>query len=168
MSTSDQLSTISTYAGLLPVVAGIIVFKKAGAQSRLLLFFLSCAFLTDFFSGQFHESGEDRDERFIYSLYALLEAVFFSLFIYQTKHSKSIRLIAIAGVLIWPLIWIYINIDFKTLQWIDDPASIDMFVSAYEIVIASLSAACILRLTTRGESLASISLFWSLVGIYFY
>ena len=165
--TKYELGIISTYSGLIPLIAGIIVFKRVGISFRLLLFLLLYGFLTDSFVGYLYNAGEINFSRFLFNIYSPVEAVFFSLFFYKTDCFKIIRQIAFSGIFIWPLIWFFLDIDLKTLHWVDTPYN-GTFVSAYEIVIASLSTACILHLTTTGEILFKSPLFWSFLGIFIY
>lgn len=165
--TRYELSIISTYACLLPIIAGIKVFKKAGIEFRLLFFLLVYGFVTDFFVGYLYKSGDINLSRFFFNVYSPIEAVFISLFFLKVGYSKIIRQIASYGIFIWPLVWLFLDMDFKTFKWVDTPYN-GIFVSAYEIVLASLSAACILHLTTTNESLFKLPLFWFLLGIFIY
>jgi len=162
-----ELRSISTYAALLPIITGLTVFKKAGVQYRLLLFMLIYGFLTDVLVGELYKADHINSSRFLYNLFAPVEAVLLSLFFYITGYVKIIRQIAAVCIFILPAAWIVLDFEFSPLKWVDTPYN-GIYVTAYEIVIASLSAACILHLTTNSPSLTVLPQFWFLLAIFVY
>jgi hypothetical protein len=83
------ISLISTFAILLPIVTGIVNYKKAENVFRLFLCFLLYGFLTDLLSGVIQAP---RLITFaIFKSYSLAEALFIFWFLFKVSGSKIIQ-----------------------------------------------------------------------------
>ena len=166
MSKQD-INFISVYAGLLPVIAGIITLKKNSGSFRLLLLLFIYAFLTDYFVGYFYVRREINAAKFIFNIYSPIEAGVFSFFIYSIGYSTIVKRLAITGFFIFLLAWLVLDVDLKNFVWKDNAFN-GLFVTSYEIVIAALSAVCLLHITTVENRLINFPLFWMLLGLFIY
>jgi len=158
---------ISIFAGSLPALAGIIVFKKAGFKHRLLVFFLICGFLFDFFKWQLYEHDNLFAAKSLFYIYPLIESVFFCWFIFKSCDYAPIGDAALLLIFAFPILWAFCYFDFTWLTWKKNTSEA-MFNTIYEMTVAVLASYSILRLTRKSEPLASNPDFWFLGAIFFY
>jgi hypothetical protein len=162
----DTLKFISTYAGALPVIAGLIVFKKAGFNYRVFIFFLLYGFITDLAVGYFYRAGMLFESRSAFYIYGLAEPLF--LFWFVSRISENIPVIEAAYVimLLIPFAWAFAYINFNIIEWKIVPSG-GLFTTVYEMILSVLTAWSILQLTQKTESLNGSPAFWFLTGIFF-
>jgi hypothetical protein len=158
---------ISTYAGLLPVLAGLIVFKKAGFKHRLLIVFLLYGFLTDLLVMITKDHQMMMLSITIFFLYILAEPMFFCWFISKSCDFQPVSKTAIILVLILPLPWVFSLFDFTRLTWKEDPSAAP-FGAFFKMIVTILASYAILRLTRKDEKLSAIPDFWFLFAMFFY
>jgi hypothetical protein len=153
MSARTIVAIISTFAALIPFIAGVIVFKKAGLAYRLFTFFLLIGFLNDlfgllffFFKEQFIAMGLTKyvnDSLFYFFL--LVEALFFAWFIFYTTNDFPVKDTAFIFLLMLPVAWALCFINFKIIDWKIFPLE-TMFTTVYKMIAALLAAWSIWKL----------------------
>jgi hypothetical protein len=161
----DTLKIISTWAGALPVLAGLIVFKKAGLTYRLFTFFLIYGFLSDIAVWRFRAMGLSFEAYSVFNIYGLVEPLFFFWFIYRVSENVPVSDTAFILMLIVPVAWIFAYIDFNVIEW-KRVLSSALFTTVYEMTVTVLTSWSILQLTQKTEPLRSIPAFWFLFGIF--
>ncbi len=162
---ADTLKFISTWAGALPVLAGMIVFKKAGYNYRLFIFFLLYGFITDLTVGYFYRAEMLFESRSVFYIYGLIEPLFLFWFVSRISENVAVSETSYIIMLLIPFLWAFAYIDFKVIEWKYLPSG-GLFTTVYEMLLTVLAAWSILQLTQKTESLRNNPAFWFLTGIF--
>lgn len=161
----DTLKIISTWAGILPVIAGFIVFKKAGFNYRLFAVFLLYGFLTDVAIWQLNAMGLTIEPESVSYFYGLFEALFFCWFIHRVSENPAVSDAAYILMLIIPIAWIFAYVNFSIIEWKRFPSEA-LYTTVYEMTVTVLASWSILQLTQKTEPLRNMPAFWFLFGIF--
>jgi hypothetical protein len=157
------LENISTYAILIPIIAGFITYRFSSRGIKFLLFFLIWGFVVDV-PRNYIENKEFNV--WAYNFYSLTEIIFMLWFL--LKHSSGILLIKfIKGLL--PVMFLFWVTCIFLLQ--PHNSEIDysaLFDSTSAFIISFIAAFSLLEITKHSESLVILPAFWFLTGIFFY
>jgi len=156
------LEDISTYAILIPILTGLIVYRSSSKEIKFLLFFLIWGFIVD--------SPRDYilNQRFniwAYNIYAFTETMFMLWFLEKCSNkwlSDIIKVLFIIMFLLWFAYYFVFVFQIFELNYND------LFDSISAIIISSISAVCLLEMTKRSERITILPAFWFLSGIFFY
>ena len=166
MSIFSSSGIISTYASLIPLVAGLSVFKRAGNNLRLLFLFVGVGFLTDIAVWLLM-----RDfgllAKLLFEGYSLIEALFLLLILRRLSLSHNIsRLIKI---FFFPFILFWVFSEFTFFPFgLATPSHNTIFVIVYEIPISFLSGFLLLTYIEKNKRPFELPDFWVICGIFFY
>ena len=162
---SRAILFVSIWGILLPLLIGLIHFKKAGPSFRLFTFFLVAGFATDF--SMFLVQGTVHHELLpvIFHYYSLVEALTFFFMIYYHATGKLIKRGTLALLVLTPLLWcvvVYVRPAFVLAS------GSQIFDPFYEVVAAFLAGFTLLQLVERQPDVIRTPIFWILLGIFFY
>jgi hypothetical protein len=161
------IGIISIFTNILPAIAGMVIFYKAGFKHRLLVFFLLFGFLTDLLKWQLYDHGNIAVAKSLFYFYSLVEPAFLCWFIYKSCSHALVSKTALTLAFVLPLFWIFTHFDFTWLTWKKNTSEA-IFNTVYGMVISILASYSILRLTQQNEPLLAIPDFWFLGAIFFY
>jgi hypothetical protein len=147
-----------TLATLLPLLTGLLVFKKSKLVVHLFFFYLLIGFITDLSGWYFYVTKNGTTNMYVRNAYDLFEAVFFFLFIAYTTTSPHIKKFFTGAVAIIIFFW-------ATRFWY---SSIPIFKTSTQIIEAFGAAFCVLQLLERDASATQRPVFWFWLGIFFY
>lgn len=162
-------SIISTYAALLPFLAGVYVFHKAESTYRVFVLFVLYGFLTDFSVWKLNDTKFDEIARSVFYVYCLVESLFFTWFLQKTSnHLMLTRGITICYYL-FPIMWFFMHVSLSTFIWIEvNDIFNSQFITVFEITIAVFAAYSIIDLFKKKEKSVLLPQFWFNTGIFIY
>jgi hypothetical protein len=160
---------ISTYAALLPLLAGMFVFRKAEITFRIFALFILYGFLTDFSVWKLNDTEFDEIARSVFYVYCLAESLFFTWFLQKTSdHLMLTRGITICYYL-FPAMWFFMHVSLSTFGWIDvNDIFNSQFITVSEITIAVFAAYSIIDIFQKKEKSVLLPQFWFNTGIFLY
>jgi hypothetical protein len=163
---SQIVQIASVLAILLPIVIGVINFKKAGSDLRLFVIFLVIGFCTDATMFYLAQLKEPKYLVEIFTSYSLIESIFFFWTIYKNGRSKIMQQVVLALALATPFFWIGLVFAFPLAA--DTATRGRVFDTFYEIATAFLAGLVLLQMAEKEKSITAVPAFWILAGIFFY
>ncbi|MEO5572739.1 MAG: hypothetical protein ABIT08_11435 [Bacteroidia bacterium] len=161
MDTYKFFSYASNIVEAVPVIAGIVFYKKEKTKYRLFMFYLLYGFLTDTVK-PFLTS--DVMNRIINHIYSLIETPFLLWFIGQGITNKKIKALVLPAMILSVLLWFYCHFIHET--------SALKFSALYDnvscLLVAAAAAYSLLIMTHDETNIAALPDFWFLTGIFFY
>ena len=155
--------TLSEYSILLPILAGIIIFKKANTLYRLLLFFLIYGFITDLIVGNERISYQTRF--MIFQFYPLIETIVLLWFMLKINLDSKLEKACKLMIIVLPLFWIYCHaVSYDNTEGFKRMHSV--YNSTYTLTISIFAGFALLKLSEKNSNLGSLPLFWFLLTIF--
>lgn len=159
MQLIDYIEFFSTF---LPVVAGVIVFKKLHGILRLFLLFFLITVLVEIIV--WYLSLHHKNNLWLINIYTLFEAILLLSLLTKIVSSNFKSKLFIVFEIIYTCYWIYINF---ILQSIFEYNTSDKFAKGALLIIAS--GMTLIDFTyNANEDLHKAPLFWLVGGIFFY
>jgi len=160
MDTYHLFGYIAAYATLLPIAAGILVYKKADFIYRLFLFYVVLAFCIDFFK-PFIKSEDVA--KWMYWFFSITEVVFITWFLKEVTRQSVVRNILKAAIPAFVILWI---ICYFVLLRPDQKYS-PLFDTSSAIFLSCFSALLLLQITQQGSDLVRKPEFWFVGSVFF-
>lgn len=153
---------ISTYSGLFPIAAGVLFGWKK--PFRFIILFLIYGLLTDQVVG-YLESGSLAF--YIQNLYSIVDALFLLWFVLQNpvflQYQKWFRPISIILIIFW-----FFAYDIWHPEHDEIPPLAAIFEISYEILLSSISAFALIKISEFRERSKTVGHIWFLSGIFLY
>lgn len=149
----------------IPLILGIIEFKKTDKTSRLFVFFIAVGAIVDLVMWGLIFFEKTRYVLLIFNCYSLVEALFFFWFLWNTAPSDSIRKISKFLMYFTIPFWIVSILIFPQLT--KEISGSAAFATTYYIITSFLAGFALLQIVENEKSAFSTSSFWFTLGIFF-
>jgi len=159
------LQIISIWGVVIPLVIGLLNFRKGEFQFRLFVFFLLAGFCTDITMYFVLVSSYSYYLGDILYCYSLIEACIFFWVCYHNASQKLLKRISLVLLISTPFLWLLLLIARSGLQNITPGQVFDPF---YETCVAFLAGLIILQIVEQDYAIGRNPLFWILMGMFFY
>jgi hypothetical protein len=160
------LQLISITSILIPIGIGMMKYKIAGLTFRLFLLFLVIGFANDITMYSLLALHHDAYLPAFFSIYSLIESIFFFWVIEQGASSKRLKQISRLALILIPAYGLLAGILYPLTGWPGTPG--EWFDTLYEVAVAFLSGFLLLQWVEKEVEVFSIPLFWIVLGIFFY
>lgn len=164
MDHKTLLHHIYLYFSLLPIIAGLIRYRRLDSAFQFLLFTVIYAFLTDRLIYYFQHSLELA--RTIYRAWKMVEVLFLLYFLYLTVDYKGLK--RVITFLLYTIVPIFILVHFNPLITFAPPSSDNKwFEMIVKLLISFLYAYQLLRWTEAKSNLLQYPLFWAFAAMFY-
>ena len=161
------LPAIGTFSILVPIVLGILSYKKSQLAHRVLTAILLLGFAIDFFGLYCYLNKidiSDTTENARYAIYALVETLFYLWFMIKISDAKKITSrFAKWLCIVLPVVWF---VEF--IVFYDGFSQSNVFDAVSAIGVSFISAFLLIQLAEEGTPMLPNPKFWFLVSIFFY
>jgi len=160
-----NLKVVSSLAILVPLAWNGWRLRESGAFGRIFFCFLLLGLLTDLSLWYMFASGADVDPRYLFNVYALVEAMFFFWLLGALSPTSNLRRIAKGFLVATPFAWCLVLVAPALFSGSTQTMP---FVVYYEVVISFLGGFVLLAHAEEEGQLWNSSRFWFLLAVFFY
>jgi hypothetical protein len=156
------LRYVSLYWTFIPIITGLVVFRKLDNPTRVILFLLIYGLISDMIVG--NENIDKSLRFFLFNLYGLVEALSLSWYLIHLSKSRFLSRFGKALWIILPLFWIYSH-----RQLFIDPSVLKfsaVFEPTYLMLLSILSGYLLIKIAETNYDLFSNGLFLLIFAIF--
>lgn len=164
MSLLGLKMTLGSFIGI-PLVFGLLRFKRAEKVGRLFVLFIAVGSFVDTVMLTSIYLNKTSYLLLVFNVYSLLEALFFFWFLWSTAPSDSIRKISRTFLYLTLPLWIFLI--FVLPMIVKEISRSAAFDTTYYIITSFLAGFVLLQRVENEKSVFSNPWFWFTLGIFF-
>ena len=162
----NLIRLITVYFTIIPIIAGILAFKKSQNLFRFFLVFLVYGFITDIFTHHFKAEYPGLTKN-IFIFYSLVECSFFLYFLKQATLSRFVKKLNSILIAFYFILWLLIHFLPVSMNMQLKSAN-SFFIALYEMPVSFISGYVLLNLIESGDRPSNYPAFWFSSGIFLY